>query len=289
MSNSGGFSISSAEVILESQARIDTIPANQQLHGAFLERIREHCPETSARLHDDDGRKPFTLSGLRRVAEAPQQLAFRVTALSHQVVDAVVTAFQPDPRESFRIRGRSMRVLEVRNSDPQWGAATTYDALVARHATPPPVSGRYLGFEFVSPTAFKASDSRDRAASLFPLPALLFGSIASAFRTHATWANAAVGATVLEQLNETEAAIEDTIEVSGYSLASGAVRFSNYVKVGFVGRIEYGFCRDAPPAHVAMLRTLAEFAFFAGVGIKTTMGMGQCIAYLVPRRSGSDQ
>jgi CRISPR-associated endoribonuclease Cas6 len=45
--------------------------------------------------------------------------------------------------------------------------------------------------------------------------------------------------------------------------------------VGFVGRVTYGLMADDDAVR-AQLSVLADFALYAGVGMKTTMGMGQC-------------
>jgi CRISPR-associated endoribonuclease Cas6 len=47
------------------------------------------------------------------------------------------------------------------------------------------------------------------------------------------------------------------------------------MQVGFVGRVTYGLMAENEAAR-CQLNTLADFAFYAGVGMKTAMGMGQC-------------
>jgi CRISPR-associated endoribonuclease Cas6 len=51
--------------------------------------------------------------------------------------------------------------------------------------------------------------------------------------------------------------------------------FRRAKQVGFTGRVTYGLMA-ADEAARCQLNALAKFAFYAGVGIKTTMGMGQC-------------
>ena len=52
--------------------------------------------------------------------------------------------------------------------------------------------------------------------------------------------------------------------------------FGRYqLQVGFVGQCTFGVRKDMPAEVVWGIRLLAAFGFFAGVGYRTTMGMGQ--------------
>ena len=51
--------------------------------------------------------------------------------------------------------------------------------------------------------------------------------------------------------------------------------YAGYRQLGFVGACEFLPHRGVPADVVRVLHLLAAFAFFAGVGYKTTMGMGQ--------------
>ena len=53
------------------------------------------------------------------------------------------------------------------------------------------------------------------------------------------------------------------------------LRFRRAPQVGFVGQVTYGLMAESEAAR-CQLNALADFAFYAGVGMKTAMGMGQC-------------
>jgi CRISPR/Cas system endoribonuclease Cas6 (RAMP superfamily) len=53
------------------------------------------------------------------------------------------------------------------------------------------------------------------------------------------------------------------------------LRFRRAMQVGFVGRVTYGLMADDEPLR-CQLNALAGAALYTGVGMKTTMGMGQC-------------
>ena len=65
----------------------------------------------------------------------------------------------------------------------------------------------------------------------------------------------------------------NNIQVTKCSLRTKTLYFPNYTQKGFVGSCSYSI--KAPDDDAALLTTLAAFAYYAGVGYKTTMGMGQ--------------
>ena len=52
------------------------------------------------------------------------------------------------------------------------------------------------------------------------------------------------------------------------------LRFRHSPQVGFVGRVTYRLMAEDDAAR-CQLNALADLAFYSGVGMKTTMGMGQ--------------
>jgi CRISPR-associated endoribonuclease Cas6 len=60
--------------------------------------------------------------------------------------------------------------------------------------------------------------------------------------------------------------------VTAYELKTYALKMEGGTEVGTQGWVRYRF-RDIETARIATI--LANFAFFAGVGRKTAMGMGQ--------------
>ena len=49
-----------------------------------------------------------------------------------------------------------------------------------------------------------------------------------------------------------------------------------YKLIGFLGRVNYLMPEEAPELSCRVVNCLADYAFYAGVGYKTTMGMGMC-------------
>ena len=121
------------------------------------------------------------------------------------------------------------------------------------------------GLHFVSPAVFK----RNNRQFFLPLPELVFGSLLRKWRLH-------VDADAWPGL---EAALPQ-IEVQSYRIESHAVRLrTDRIMRGFCGETEYSFRGLSEPEQCA-LSTLAAFAFFSGVGYKTSQGMGEVLPFL---------
>ena len=115
---------------------------------------------------------------------------------------------------------------------------------------------------FESPTAFR---SQGRTV-LFPTSRLVFGSLLSRWNSYAPLP---LDTALLEPL-------EMGIDVDRYTLQTQMQDFGRYqLQVGFVGQCTFGVRKDVATEVVWGMLLLAAFAFFAGVGYRTTMGMGQ--------------
>jgi CRISPR-associated endoribonuclease Cas6 len=101
---------------------------------------------------------------------------------------------------------------------------------------------------------------------VFPLPRLVFGSLLS------RWNHCAP----LPLAPELVEAFDTGIDVDRYTLNTQMQDFGRYqLQVGFVGQCTFGTRKGVAAEVVWGMQLLAAFAFFAGVGYRTTMGMGQ--------------
>ncbi len=69
--------------------------------------------------------------------------------------------------------------------------------------------------------------------------------------------------------------IIENVYPTSYKLTTRIMHFNNYKQVGFVGQCGFGMRRQSEDIMARVVHMLADFAFYAGVGYKTTMGMGQ--------------
>jgi CRISPR-associated endoribonuclease Cas6 len=127
-----------------------------------------------------------------------------------------------------------------------------------------------MGFRFLSPTGFK----RDNRQIFLPLPELVFGSLLRKWRAllePGAWSGV-------------ENALP-RIEIQSYRIQSHAVKLkadagrkSDRILRGFTGETEYSF-RALTGTECEALSALSFFAFFAGVGYKTSQGMGEALPF----------
>lgn len=116
-------------------------------------------------------------------------------------------------------------------------------------------SKEVIELEFLSPTSFK----QEQQVQPFPLPELVFASL------HRRW-------NVFAPQHLKFPKVEWQSLVAMYELRTKTFRMEGGSEIGAVGWVRYRFPN---PEQAKIATILAHFAFFAGVGRKTAMGMGQ--------------
>ena len=162
---------------------------------------------------------------------------------------SLLGSFSPEG-ELKGLRGR--RLGEARVEWVEWRvvAEASEQELVSRKPK------RRLGLRFTSPTAFRSQGVH----KLFPEPEALFGSL------FLRW-NGLLGLKLPE-------ADFSRVLVSRYSLRTEPYPLSEVTLIGFKGEVYYDL-KLLPKPQRATVWALANFGLFAGVGYKTTMGMGR--------------
>lgn len=110
---------------------------------------------------------------------------------------------------------------------------------------------------FISPSCFK----RLGMYSLFPTPELLLQGLKERFNLFS--------GIMLPEFNDAE------IFIAKYNLKTIAVNFGKHHIIGFIGDCSYVVSPTANEEIKKQLGIYLNFAKFAGIGYKTTMGMGQ--------------
>lgn len=245
-------------------------------HAAFFDLVRAADPELAGRLHDSGARQPFTISPLRDLPGAhPDEDGYRLragnrTALRLTLLDpALFTAFLqrllaagPDLR--LRIGDVTFAVesaIGAPGSHP-WAGYTTAAALRQAAGAEPRI--RML---FASPTAINLGEKgpAKQRMVLTPIPQYVFAAL------RGTW-NRLTGD---EIPIEFEAWVADYVfvrEVRNWQTAVYQLKRGTYP--GGLGDVTFETLDTGSP-DVRTLNLLANFAFYSGVGTKTTMGMGQ--------------
>ena len=248
-----------------------------QVHAAFLRTVEESDPALAEVLHTANlPSRPFTVSPLLGVGRAlggevrlsPERDYFlRFTVLYPPIFERFMSRFlKGEGRPVIRL-GRALllikEILTTPGSHP-WAGYSSW-AQLAAEARPE----QEITLEFASPTAFGFGQKQwGKKVIVLPEPDPVFGSLAR------SWNNLAPPPLLMDR-NALRAYVEDHVVVKRLrGLETQMLRFSRSPQVGFLGQVTYGLMAENEPARCE-LNALADFSFYAGVGMKTAMGMGQ--------------
>ncbi len=240
----------------------------EALHGLWFEALRRADADFAAQLHDLRGPRPFSLSGVlnafprrqgRLAVPAGNSLTFRLGLLDDEVIDCTLTAFLHPEKigGSLRLGSTPVRLGSVafQTGSHRLVRSATYPALL-QNATDAP----RLTLRFLSPTSFRSGTDQD----VLPRPERVFGSL---FQAWQAWSPV--------RLDDHLPQVFSLLRIAAYELRTELVHFGRYKVIGFKGQVTYAFPPELRPDVRRLLHALADFAFYAGVGYKTTMGLGQ--------------
>lgn len=262
-----------SSILLEFQAHHEALvprTTGRLLHAVFLNLVAQFDEARSKQLHDEPHYRPFTISSLQgaRIHEEyvllrrGQTYTCRMTFLDggdlQQQLLAHVGQVHTIPVHLDNAILSLKRVISTPTTDSHgWVRSTTWKTLV----TLPPAN--LITMRFLSPTAFSMGD---RAFKLFPDPTWVWGSLLR------DWNRYAPACFQIDKTFIQEAAASAICVTSCQELHIETLRYASYVQKGFLGTCSYTL-QDLFSA--PYLTALAAFAPYAGVGSKTTMGMGQ--------------
>lgn len=268
-------------------------------YAVILERLNEVASGLGDAIHALEGAKPLTCSGLfatgrqiggeqragcqadfQTVMHAGSRFKIHITGLTTEVSNALSKAFLERPPGIWSVSGYTFRVVKIlcdEAIDP-WTGCTSYKTLAAK----PILAGRpftpQVTLAFLSPTSFQSNNLH----MPLPLPDLVFGSLADRWNHFSPRIKMPAGLRTL---------LGERLAISQYELRSQAVQQKSgadghgpgprSLHIGAEGIVTYTLTGKAsdPQQFVELtgrLYTLANFALYSGVGVKTTTGMGQC-------------
>jgi hypothetical protein len=284
--------------------------SGELVHGAWMNWLREVAPDVAQQLHEGNKRRPFTCSSLQfpyaqdRILQAQKEnvhlpldpektYTVRLTLLDGQLFPLLYTiimgknelAARTTTRPFMQIGKQSFLLEEVISHDDDpfgWTGFTTCEYLVEQVKTKRLIPDQPLKMEFASLTTFnRVRYSVGRHGNHYarlPLPSYVFGGLAIRWQE--------IVPPALKQIVQPEQ-IQTFIETEGvviddYQLQTHKAHFAQYVQPGFIGSCQYLLRGpdDRPTAESPLtlrqqILLLSWFAFYAGVGYKSTMGMGQ--------------
>jgi CRISPR-associated endoribonuclease Cas6 len=260
-------------VIELAAADVGDIPPtlSRALHALVLHWLAVGNPSVAETVHASQN-SPLTISGLlgnRRHdgVRVGDYFYFRIGLLDGSLIEPLIQGFEKSETQSIVLADFPfvLRNMYALAGTHQLAGAADYALL----SNPPQVFND-IELNFLSPTSFK----QNRDIQTFPLPELVFNSLQRRWNIFAP-----------EQYHLPTC--EWNAVVSAYELKTYALKMEGGTEVGAQGWVRYRFS-DVETARIATI--LANFAFFAGVGRKTAMGMGQTqIALGMNRTQKSNQ
>lgn len=241
-----------------------------QSHAAFLALMQQADPQVAAWLHDENRRKPFTVSPLRSFRPAhSEQLRvrageegwLRLTLAGDDYFRLFLGRFAEWGGAARLTIGRAdftvSAILTTPGSHPWAGYLTPQDLLEKAS------SESEIRLELATPTAFSMGDGE---VELMPRPDLVFGGLARKWKE---WCNVPLPGPLPDRTW-----LLEHVRTADMQLDRVRWRYEHRLQLGAVGQIAYRVFK-ADPVTLCTLNVLADFAFFAGLGQKTTQGMGQ--------------
>lgn len=248
-------------------------------HAAFYAAVDAVDPALAAQIHDAQQRKAFSLSPLYGYWQSPETGRVQVSAgqpgwlrlglldeelfavFMQHILYSGITGGAASIRLG-RIPFTITEALGAPGSHP-WVGYTSWEELASLEATP----ARWV-VEFLSPTAIRwgEADNKARRVEIFPLPRLAIASLRTLWdrTTGDAWGR------------DFEEWVERNIAVGRvWHWESQPFPYQKQTYVGGMGKLEYRVLDPRNRANVAHFHRLLTLAFYAGVGYKTTHGLGQ--------------
>jgi CRISPR-associated endoribonuclease Cas6 len=259
-------------LVLSSSTNVTLHPhLGRANYAATLDRLNQLDPMLGAHIHDGDGPKPITCSGLLNAEInhagvqilAGERYFWRVTGLTETVSQGLVAAFLEERPATWTIGNHQFMVIDcICDSALQpWSGHTTYETLATQQLLQPHSLLSQVSLIFASPTAFKSAGMHVP----IPLPNLLFGSLVERWNAFST--------VTLDPTMRTFG--EEMVAISHYTLQSAPVdQKGGGLTIGGIGKVTYR-ALGGDRYWLAVLQMLADFALYSGAGVKTTAGMGQ--------------
>lgn len=253
------------------------------LHGLFYEILQKASAAKGDEVHSTDGLKPFStallLNERQRRAEhlrAGEEIKIRFTFLDGSLYPLLARYFLSTPDLSFDLVRTELtvaRILSTPQSGEEWAGCASFEDLYVNASD----TDKQFTFQFATPTFFKRGGGPAYPDLLVPLPLpdLVFGSLLRNWNQFSP--SSFVEANLLKEI------CSHHLEMTHHRITSQLARlvfprdegqYRTMTFPGFVGSCSFRLVELHDRTVIKTLNALADFAFYAGVGAKTTMGFG---------------
>ncbi|KKD39758.1 CRISPR-associated endoribonuclease Cas6 [Limnoraphis robusta] len=247
--------------------------SGRHLHALFLTLVSSVDKPLGDYLHQSQSEKSFTLSPLQTCAknqhfrqtlqwEHSQQISvgtpcwWRISLLDESLFSKLTQLWlnlnsdQPWHLGSANLKITS--ILATPQSTQPWANTSSYSQLYQQASN----SDRSFTLIFATPAAFR----QGKFDTSLPTGELIFNSLLSRWNKHSGI--------------EFKELPLSSLFPSFFNIQTEMIADSRSKFIGCVGKVNYRLFGDVEPEIIQQINTLADFAFYCGVGRKTPMGMG---------------
>ncbi|MDM9582219.1 MULTISPECIES: CRISPR-associated endoribonuclease Cas6 [unclassified Nostoc] len=248
----------------------------RHLHALFLTLVSSVDSTLGDRLHDSTADKAFTLSPLQtnspllkggsggsKLQYSHQQPIpagtpcwWRISLLDDTLFSKLTQLWlNLNPNRPWHLGPADLYITSIQGT-PQsiqpWANANTYAQLYEEASE----RNSSINLSFSTPTAFR----QGQYDTTLPTRESVFNSLLSRWNKYSG-------------IEFTQIAIE-SIFPSFVNIHTEIVTDSRSKFIGIIGEVNYKILGEIEPIQIKQINALADFALYAGIGRKTTMGMG---------------
>ena len=247
----------------------------RHLHALFLTLVSSVDKTLGDRLHDSTADKAFTLSplqintstikprgGAKLRWEHQQPIPtgtpcwWRISLLDDTLFNQLTQLWlNLNPSHPWHLGPADLYITSIQGtpqSTQPWANACSYNQLYEEASE----TERTLNLTFATPTAFR----QGQYDSTLPTRECVFNSLLSRWNKYSGMEFSDIAI---------DAIFPSFINIHTEILADSRSKF-----IGIIGEVNYRLLGELEPVQIRQINTLANFALYAGVGRKTTMGMG---------------
>jgi CRISPR-associated endoribonuclease Cas6 len=245
--------------------------SGKHLHALFLSLVNSVDQELAEYFHNSSANKSFTVSSLQVIhSKNHHQLLqweqqkniktgsncwWRVTLLDDSLFSQLTKLWlNLNPTKPYHLGSGNLlitSVLVTPNSHP-WANACSYQQIYEQASQ----TERNLNFQIATPIAFR----QGKYDISLPTAELIFSSLLKRWQKYSN---------ITLELSNFDCLFPSYFDINTQIIVEEKTKF-----IGCVGNISYKILGDVEPSIIKNLNVLADYAFYCGLGRKTTMGFG---------------
>ena len=258
--------IGSVLIKFHTQSEIKVLGGGEEgLHILVLDVLHKNDKNLAKEIQDSQGEIAFTISPFLKGAKTSRgysllypdrTTSFRITYLKEKFFESLIKGllFSLNKKEVLKFSEVEILLERVDWQQGKKASFTSFEEISSQAQ-----DERKIILEFCSPTTFENAEEQ-----LFPLPEQVFSSLLKKWNA---FSEVKIPFRVRGEFKK--------IRVIQHRLKTETIPFSEDKIIGFMGKATYELPESIDEKTREAVNALADFAFYSGIGDKTSRGMGQ--------------